>query len=328
MQQFQYHRPTTVEQALELFRKNDGAQYIAGGTNLVDLMKKYVATPAHLIDISRLPLDKIVRGEGGITIGALARNNDVAAHPDVRKYFGLLALAIENGASPQLRNMATVGGNLLQRTRCPYFYDVAMPCNKRSPGSGCGALQGTIQRNAAILGTSDTCVATFPSDMSVALAALDATVEVMDKMGKTRRIAFKDFHRLPGTTPDRDNELAPGDLVVSVFVPTPPFDKFQTYFKVRDRSSYAFALVSVAVGLHIEKEVVKDVRIALGGLAHKPWRATAAEAFLVGKTDNEANFKEAAKLVLAEAKALPGNAFKIPLAQNSIVAALSAAIVS
>ncbi len=326
MQQFQYHRPNTVEQALDLFRKNEGAQYIAGGTNLIDLMKKDVAAPAHLIDISRLPLQKIERTEAGITIGALARNSDVADHPDIRKSFKIIALALEQGASPQLRNMATVGGNLLQRTRCPYFYDVAVPCNKRTPGTGCGMAQGTMQRNAAILGSSDACVATFPSDLCVALAALDASVDVLDKSGKTRRIAFADFHRLPGSTPERDNELAAGDLVVAVFVPNSPFKKYHAYIKVRDRASYAFALVSVAVGLDVENSSIKAARIALGGVSHKPWRATAAEAFLLGKIDNEANFREAAKLAVSEAKALPGNTFKVNLAQKTIVAALNAAL--
>ncbi len=326
MQQFQYHRPGSVEQALDLFRKHEGAQYIAGGTNLLDLMKKDVAAPAHLIDISRLPLQQITRNDAGLTIGALARNSDVAAHTEVRKHFRLIATALEQGASPQLRNMATVGGNLLQRTRCPYFYDVATPCNKRAPGSGCGMAQGTMQRNAAIFGTSDACVATFPSDLSVALAALDASVEVIDKSGKTRRIAFADFHRLPGSTPERDNELAAGDLVVSVFVPNPPFKKHQSYIKVRDRASYAFALVSVAACLDVKEGIINAASIALGGVSHKPWRATAAEAFLAGKVDNEFNFREAAKLAVAEAKALPGNAFKVKLAEKTIVAALNAAL--
>ncbi len=322
MQLFQYHRPTDIKEALSLFQKNEGAQYIAGATNLLDLMKKNITTPAHLIDINRLPLRNITSDAAGLTIGALALNSDVAEHETVVSEYQLISQALLQGASPQLRNMATVGGNLLQRTRCPYFYDTAFPCNKRTPNSGCGAKDG-MNRGAAIFGASEACVATHPSDLCVALAALDAQVIVQSGKGE-RRIAFSDFHRLPGDTPEQDTVLQRGELITGVFVPANPFQRFAHYLKIRDRASYAFALVSVAVAYRVDNnEVIQDARIALGGVAHKPWRASEAEAFLKGKNNTEAVFRQAAALALISAKPLKHNAFKVKMAENAIIHALN-----
>jgi xanthine dehydrogenase YagS FAD-binding subunit len=322
MKLFQYHRPTDTQSALDLFQKNEGAQYIAGATNLLDLMKKDIVAPDHLIDISRLPLNSIQNGPLGVTIGALALNSDVAMHQIITKQYPLVAQALLAGASPQLRNMATVGGNILQRTRCPYFYDIAMPCNKRQPGSGCGAKEG-FNRMSAIFGASDSCVAVHPSDLCVALAALDATITV--KSAKQERIIdFKDFHRLPGNTPEKDNILEKGELITSITIPKNNFAKYHNYMKVRDRASYAFALVSVAVAFEIKDSVILDARIVLGGVAHKPWRAYEAEAYLKGKSDSENSFKTAAALVVKEAKPLTHNAFKVKMAEQTVLAAMLA----
>jgi xanthine dehydrogenase YagS FAD-binding subunit len=322
MKPFQYHRPTDTQSALDLFQKNEGAQYIAGATNLLDLMKKDVVSPNHLIDISRLPLKSIENGPLGITIGALALNSDVAIHEIIAQKYPLVAHALLAGASPQLRNMATVGGNILQRTRCPYFYDIAMPCNKREPGSGCGAKAG-FNRMSAIFGASDDCVAVHPSDLCVALAALDATITV--KSAKQERIInFKDVHRLPGNTPEKDNILEKGELITSITIPKNNFAEYHHYMKVRDRASYAFALVSVAVAFEIKDSVIVDARIALGGVAHKPWRAYEAEAFLKGKPNTENIFKLAAAIVVKEAKPLTHNAFKVKMAEQTVIAAMLA----
>ena len=303
-----------------------GARPVAGGTNLIDLMKEGVMAPPALVDINALGLDKVeTSAEGGLRLGALARNADTAYHPLVRKRYPLLSAAILAGASPQLRNMATNGGNLMQRTRCVYFYDVGTPCNKREPGSGCPARDG-LNRQHAILGTSEHCIATHPSDMCVALRALDATVHVRS-LGGTRSIAFADFHRLPGERPELDNTLQDGELITHLTLPDAErFADHAAYIKVRDRLSYAFALVSVAAALELAPGGrIRAARIALGGVAHKPWRVEEAESALEGRQAGEEAFGAAADLVLRGARGHGENDFKIPLARNAIVQALSRA---
>jgi xanthine dehydrogenase YagS FAD-binding subunit len=324
MNQFQYVRPTKQQAAIDAVAKDTNAKFIAGGTNLVDLMKRGVMTPQKLVDINRLPLNKIERQGNGLRIGALALNSAVADNPQVRAAQPLLALALNAGASAQLRNMATVGGNMLQRTRCSYFYDVTMPCNKREPGTGCGALEG-INRMHAIFGFSDKCIAVHPSDMSVALVALDATVLVSGPKGD-RRIAFADLHRLPGDMPEKDTTLEPGELITGVEVPDGPFTKHVHYQKVRERASYAFALLSVAAALDIDgSNTIKAARLAMGGVAHKPWRLAAAEQALVGQPATEASFRRAAEVAMQGAKAFKYNAYKLKLGPNTIVQALRTA---
>lgn len=321
---FQYSRAGTVAEAVRQMAANPEAKVIAGGTNLVDLMKADVARPPQLIDISRLPLDKVEEtAGGGLRIGALVRNSDLAYHALVEQRYPMLSSAILAGASQQLRNMASTGGNLLQRTRCTYFYDIAAPCNKREPGSGCSAIGG-LNRMNAILGTSDACIAVHPSDMCVALAVLEATVHVTGSRGE-RAIAFADFHRLPGDAPQRDNTLAADELVTAVELPPRGFATNYTYLKIRDRLSYAFALVSVAVGLELEGGAIQEARFALGGVAHKPWRNAEAEAALRGRPADEATFAQAADLVLREAKGFGHNSFKIDLARRALIRALSQA---
>ena len=321
---FQYSRAGTVAEAVRQMAANPEAKVIAGGTNLVDLMRMDVARPAQLIDISRLPLDKVEEtAGGGLRIGALVRNSDLAYHVLVERRYPMLSSALLAGASQQLRNMASTGGNLLQRTRCTYFYDIATPCNKREPGSGCSAIGG-LNRMNAILGTSDACIAVHPSDMCVALAVLEATVHVTGARGE-RTIAFADFHRLPGDTPQRDTNLAADELVTAVELPPQAFATNYTYLKIRDRLSYAFALVSVAVGLELEGGTIREARFALGGVAHKPWRNAQAEAALRGRPADEASFAQAADLVLREAKGFGHNTFKIDLARRAIIRALSQA---
>jgi len=321
---FKYARAGTVAEAISQKVANPEATFIAGGTNLVDLMRSDVAKPAQLIDISRLPLDKVEEtAGGGLRIGALVRNADIAYHPLVEQRYPMLSSALLAGASQQLRNMATAGGNLLQRTRCAYFYDVATPCNKREPGSGCSAIGG-LNRMNAILGTSDACIAVHPSDMCVALVVLEATVHVTGPRGD-RAIALADFHRLPGSTPERDTNLAADELVTSIELPPRGFAANYTYLKIRDRLSYAFALVSVAVGLELEGGTMREARFALGGVAHKPWRNAQAEAALRGRPAGDAAFAQAADLVLREAKGFGHNTFKIDLARRAIVRALSQA---
>jgi len=320
MSPFAYARPTALDEALRLAGPH--ARFIAGGTNLLDLMKENVERPQRLIDITGLPLHELTDTvDGGLLIGALVSNSDLAWHPRVERDYPLLAQAILAGASPQLRNMATTGGNLLQRTRCLYFYDTATPCNKREPGSGCSALKG-LNRNHAILGASEHCVATHPSDMCVALAALQAKVHVAGPQG-ARVIAFADFHRLPGDEPQRDNVLAQDELITAIELPPAGFAAHSHYLKVRDRESYAFALVSVAAALDIDGHVIRDARIALGGVAHKPWRNPDAEAALVGKPATPANFRLAADLLLDGANGLGRNTFKIELARQAVVRALN-----
>jgi xanthine dehydrogenase YagS FAD-binding subunit len=321
---FRYSRASSVADAVHQLAGDPAAKFIAGGTNLVDLMKMDVERPTRLIDISRLPLDKVEEtAAGGLRIGALVRNTDLAYHPVVEKRYPMLSSAIMAGASQQLRNMASTGGNLMQRTRCAYFYDTATPCDKRDPGSGCSAINGHNRMNA-ILGTSDACIAVHPSDMCVALAALEATVHVASVSGE-RTIALVDFHRLPGTTPQRDTNLHPGEMITAVELPSAGFATNYTYLKIRDRLSYAFALVSVAVGLELDGNTIKQARFALGGVAHKPWRDDRAEAALRGRPADETAFAQAADIVLGEAKGFGDNTFKIDLARRSIVRALSQA---
>ncbi len=320
---FEYIRAFTAKGATDAAIKNKAAAFIAGGTNLVDLMKKEVIAPQRLIDINGLPLKQITPGAKGITIGALALNSEVAEHEIVKANYPLLAMALNAGASPQLRNMATVGGNMMQRTRCTYFYDIAMPCNKRKPGSGCGALQG-YNRMHAIFGSSSACIAVHPSDMCVALAAMNATVTVSGQKGE-RKILFTDFHRLPGTTPEKDNSLQPGELITAVSVPSNLFNK-NYYLKIRDRASYAFALVSVAVALEVKDDIIKSARLAMGGVAHKPWRLEETEKFLTGKSITKENFAAAAEAAMKGAKTYGHNNFKIKLGKAAITEALMKAV--
>jgi xanthine dehydrogenase YagS FAD-binding subunit len=326
MRPFKYSLATDSSAAFQHISANTAAKFLAGGTNLIDLMKEDVERPDELVDISRLTFTQIkTLSNGNISIGAMVKNTDTANHPLIRQNFPLLTQAILSGATPQIRNMATNGGNLLQRTRCQYFYDTAMPCNKREPGSGCGALEG-FNRIHAIFGWSEKCVAVHPSDMCVALAALDSAVKVRGADGKERSIPFLDFHRLPGNTPEKDSNLASGDLITEVEIPKNNFSARSYYLKVRNRSSYDFALVSVAAGLEIEKDKIKQARIALGGVAHKPWRALEAEKFLVGKSVIEVNFKEAAEVEMKNAKPLEHNKFKIELGRRAMVRALTQAM--
>jgi xanthine dehydrogenase YagS FAD-binding subunit len=321
---FQYARANDVADAVRQASAEPTAKFIAGGTNLIDLMKEDVEQPTRLIDISRLPLKTVEEtAEGGLRIGALVPNSDLAYHPLVAQRYPILASAILAGASAQLRNMASTGGNILQRTRCYYFYDIATPCNKRTPGSGCSAVAG-LNRMHAILGTSETCIAVHPSDMCVALAALEATVHVAGPSG-SRVIAFADFHRLPENTPERDTNLQPNEIVTAVELPARGFAANYTYLKIRDRLSYAFALVAVAAVLELEGDTIKQARLALGGVAHKPWRDPSAEAALRGQTADRSAFNRAADVLLRDAKGFEHNAFKIDLARRAIVRALSQA---
>ena len=318
---FQYIRAKDVADAVHQISSDPAAKIIAGGTNLIDLMKEDVERPSRLIDISRLPLRSVEEtADGGLRIGALVPNSDLAYHPLIAQRYPMLASAILAGASAQLRNMASTGGNLLQRTRCHYFYDITTPCNKRQPGSGCSAIAG-LNRMHAILGTSDACIATHPSDMCVALAALDATVHVAGPTG-ARAIAFSDFHRLPEDTPQRDTNLHPNEIVTAVELPARGFATNYTYLKIRDRLSYAFALVSVAAALEVEAGTIKEVRLALGGVAHRPWRDPSAEAALRGRNADQSTFNRAADVLLRDARGFERNAFKIDLARRAVVRAL------
>jgi xanthine dehydrogenase YagS FAD-binding subunit len=321
---FQYARATDVADAVRQIAADPAAKFIAGGTNLIDLMKYDVERPARLIDITNLPLKTIEEtSNGGLRIGALVPNSDLAYHPLIEERYPLLSSAIRAGASQQLRNMATTGGNLLQRTRCFYFYDTATPCNKREPGSGCSAING-INRINAILGTSDNCIATHPSDMCVALAALDATVHVAGPAGE-RAIAFADFHRLPGDTPQIDSNLASTEIITAIELPPQGFAANYSYLKIRDRLSYAFALVSVAAAMEIEGNRIKEARIALGGVAHKPWRKAEAEMALRGEAVDRTAFRKAADILLRDARGFAHNTFKIALASRAIERTLTQA---
>ena len=321
---FHYARANDVRDAVRQIAGDPNAKFVAGGTNLIDLMKMDVERPTKVIDITRLPLKQVENTPaGGLRIGALVRNTDLAYHPLVEQRYPVLASAIMAGASQQLRNMATTGGNLLQRTRCPYFYDTAAACNKREPASGCSAIDGH-NRMHAILGGSDACIATHPSDMCVALAMLEAKVRVSGASGD-RVIAFADFHRLPGDTPQRDTNLNAGEIIIAVELPPKGFATNYTYLKTRDRLSYAFALVSVAVGLELDGDTIKEGRFALGGVAHKPWRDPRAEAELRGQPANVATFARATDVLLSDAKGYAHNTFKIDLARRCIVRALTQA---
>ena len=318
---FEYARATDVADAIRQMAADPAAKFIAGGTNLIDLMKYDVERPMRLIDITHLPLKTVDEtADGGVRVGALVPNSDLAYHPLIEKRYPLLSSAILAGASQQLRNMASTGGNLLQRTRCFYFYDVATPCNKREPGSGCSAMNG-INRINAVLGTSESCIATHPSDMCVALAALEAKVHVAGATGE-RTIAFDDFHRLPGDTPQLDNNLQPSEIITAIDLPARGFPDHYAYLKVRDRTSYAFALVSVAAALDMKGGVITEARLALGGVAHKPWRNADAEAMLKGIEATRDHFEAVAFAMLRDAKGFRHNTFKITLAQRAIVRAL------
>lgn len=300
-------------------------KFLGGGTNLIDLIKEGVEQPDQLVDINRLPLAQIEElPQGGIRIGGLARNSDTANHPLIRERYPVLSQAFLAGASAQLRNKATVGGNLLQRTRCYYFTDTTMPCNKRSPGSGCAAIDG-YNRIHAILGTSEHCIATHPSDMCVALAALDAVVRVQGAKGE-RQISITNFHRLPGDTPHLDTNLQHGELITAVDLPVLPFARKSYYLKLRDRTSYAFALVSVAAALDIQQGTIREARVAMGGVAHKPWRAVEAERILTGAPTNEATFQRAAEATMREARGYEHNNFKIEMGKRAIVRALQTVV--
>lgn len=314
MKPFTYEKATSPAEAAAAAARNKGAKFVAGGTNLLDLMKLQIETPTHLIDINDLKLDRIeTTANGGLRIGALVRNTDLAANGSVRQDYGVLSRALLAGASGQLRNQATTAGNLLQRTRCPYFYDTNLPCNKRNPGSGCGALGG-VSRQHAIIGVSDACIATHPSDMAVAMRVLDAVIDTVRPDGTTRTIPIADFHKLPGTTPHIENALAPGELIVAVTLPRPA-GGVQVYRKVRDRASYAFALVSVAVIVQPDG----TGRVALGGVAHKPWRVEAAERTI------DRGAKGVVSMLLADARTTADNAFKVPLVERALASVLSEA---
>jgi xanthine dehydrogenase YagS FAD-binding subunit len=326
MKPFEYIRARSVEDAVRAKAGNPGAKFLGGGTNLIDLMKYDVEEAAQLIDLTRLSLAGIEPlPNGGLRIGALVRNGDLARHPRVVKAYPVLSQALLAGASPQLRNMATTGGNLLQRTRCYYFYDTAFPCNKREPGSGCSAIEG-YNRMHAILGQSTDCIATHPSDMAVAMAALDAVVQVQGPAGM-RSIPILEFHRLPGDTPHLDTNLQPDELIVAVDLPPALVAANSRYLKVRDRASYAFALVSAAVALDAQNGRIRDARIALGGVAHKPWRALEAERALAGQPLNEGTLRKAADLALSNAVGYEHNRFKIELAKRTIVRAMMEIVV-
>ncbi|MBV6624524.1 MAG: xanthine dehydrogenase family protein subunit M [Rivularia sp. (in: Bacteria)] len=322
MNPFTYIRADNQDTAIKNVARKQ-TKFIAGGTNLLDLMKEGVEQPQQLIDINRLELEKIEGINNGLSIGALVKNSDMANHPMVRQRYPLLSQALLAGASPQLRNMATTGGNLMQRTRCYYFYNMAMPCNKRVPGSGCAAIEG-FNRIHAILGATDACIATHPSDMCVALSALDAVVKVKGLKGE-RFIKATDFHRLPGDTPQIETELQPDELITAVLLPESPFARNSHYLKVRDRQSYAFALVSVAAALEMDNNTISQGRLALGGVAHKPWRAVEAEKILTGAKADEKTFQAVAEAALKDAKTYEHNAFKVEMVKRAIVQALNTA---
>jgi xanthine dehydrogenase YagS FAD-binding subunit len=321
MKAFTYQRADSTARAAAAALK-PGTKIIAGGTNLLDLMKLQIETPSNLVDINRLPLDKIEETpDGGLRVGALVRNSDLAADVRVRRHYGVLSRALLAGASAQLRNKATTGGNLLQRTRCYYFYDVTKPCNKRNPGSGCAALAG-FNRIHAILGASEHCIATHPSDMAVAMQALDANVETVNREGETKVIPISEFYRLPGKTPEIETSLKPGEIITAVKLPSPPAGQ-QIYRKIRDRASYAFALVSVAAIVDSTQGRIRSARLAFGGLAHRPWRTAMAEQRLTNAPANTTSFNAAADAVLDGARGFGGNDFKIPLTRRTLHSVLA-----
>ena len=320
MRPFTYTGTTNKDEALKAFTKT--SHYLSGGTNLVDLMKEHVEQPDQLIHVKNLQYNSISKNkDGSYTIGAMLSNADTANHKDIRSNYPLLSMAMLSAATAQIRNMATNGGNLLQRTRCPYFFETSMPCNKREPGSGCGALNG-MNAQHAVFGYSDNCIATNPSDMCVALAAIGATVEVQKVDGNSRTIDFEDFHRLPGDQPEKDTNLEPGELITHIHLAKPELSNHYAYVKIRERSSYAFALVSVAAGFQVEDGKISDIGLAMGGVAHKPWKLIEAEDFLIGKKPTQANFAKAAELAMKDAKPFEGNTYKVPMGKNAIVRAL------
>jgi xanthine dehydrogenase YagS FAD-binding subunit len=324
MNNFAYTRAADAADAARQIAADPNARFVAGGTNLIDLMKANVMQPSRLIDISRLPLNKVEEtADGGLRIGALVPNTDLAYHPLIEARYPLLSSAIMAGASQQLRNMASSAGNLMQRTRCYYFYDTASSCNKRMPGTGCSALTGR-NRIHAILGASASCIATHPSDMCVALAVLDANVRTLSAGGE-RVIPIREFHRLPGNTPQIDTNLRSDEIITAIELPAKGFSSNYTYLKIRDRASYAFALVSIAVGLQLEDSIITEARLALGGVAHKPWRDENAEALLVGTAANSDSFARVADILLRDAKGYGDNDFKIALARRGIIRALTQA---
>ena len=325
MNNFSYARATDVADAVGELSKDNRAKFIAGGTNILDLMKYNIEHHARLVDVTRLPLKRIEENEmGGLRLGALCTNAETAYHAEVERRYPVLSKAILAGASPQLRNMATNGGNPMQRTRCYYFYDVATPCNKREPGTGCSAIEG-FNRMHAIFGWSDHCIATYPGDMANALAALEAVVNVTGASGD-RQIKFEDFHRLPGDTPNIDNNLRGDEIITSIDLPEKGFVEHHAYLKLRDRTSYAFALVSVTVGLEMDGDAIKEARLVLGGVAHKPWRDREAEKSLNGKTATKENFQAVAETIFKDAKGFEHNAFKIELGKRAVVRALRQAV--
>jgi xanthine dehydrogenase YagS FAD-binding subunit len=323
MRPFTYTNANNKEQALKAANQN--SHYLGGGTNLVDLMKEDVERPDQLININNLDYNKITTNKnGGLTMGAMLSNSETANHPNIRKNYPLLSMAMLSAASAQIRNMATNGGNLLQRTRCPYFFETSMPCNKREPGSGCGAING-MNALHAIFGYSESCIAVHPSDMCVALAAIGASVEVEKKDGTSRMIEFTDFHRLPGEQPDKDTNLMLGELITAIHLPKPIFSDHYYYLKIRERSSYAFALLSVAAGLQLNGGVITKAGLAMGSVAHKPWKLTKAEAYLAGKKPSLANFEAAAELEMRDAKPFKDNKYKVEMGTKAIVRALTQA---
>ncbi|WP_299154094.1 xanthine dehydrogenase family protein subunit M [uncultured Christiangramia sp.] len=323
MRPFTYTNAKNTQEAL--LKTTATTHYLAGGTNLVDLMKEDVERPDQLVDVNNLEFNKIEKNQsGGWSLGAMLSNSDTANHPDIRQNYPLLSMAMLSAATAQIRNMATNGGNLLQRTRCPYFFETSMPCNKREPGSGCGAIDG-MNAVHAIFGYSKECIATHPSDMCVALAAMGAEVEVQKTDGSSRKISFNEFHRLPGDRPEKDTTLEEGELITQIHLSSPEFADNYYYLKIRERSSYAFALISVAAGLSIQNGMISKVGLAMGGVAHKPWKLSEAEDFLKGKKANTENFEKAAELALKDAKPFEKNKYKVEMGKKAIVRALEQA---
>ncbi len=319
MKPFNYTKTDDLKQSLS--QKDETAQFIAGGTNLVDLMKKNVSQPDTLIDITKALPDTVEKSSNAVSVGAMARNTAVATNDTILAEYPLVAKALLSGASQQIRNMASIGGNLLQRTRCPYFYDTTTPCNKRKPGSGCSAYEGE-NRMSAVIGYNEQCVAVHPSDLCVALSALEAKVNITDSDNKAKSIAFDDFLKLPGTTPQKDNTLPDNALITAIEIPQYPFHKNYAYVKVRERDSYAFALISVAAALHLEGNKIVKARLASGGVAHQPWRWKASEQFLEGKAANATNFSEAALIAIKDIEPLSHNGFKVNMLKGAIETAL------
>ncbi|KLT67049.1 xanthine dehydrogenase family protein subunit M [Pedobacter sp. BMA] len=325
MRPFTYTGAKTTAEALKAANANSNSHYLGGGTNLLDLMKEDVERPNELIEVANLEHKQVIRNEkGGLTLGGMLNNSETANHRDVRTWYPLLSMAMLSAATAQIRNMATNGGNLLQRTRCPYFFEVSMPCNKREPGSGCGALTG-MNALHAIFGWNDKCIAVHPSDMAVALAAIGATIEARQTDGSSRMIEIAEFHRLPGDTPEKDTNLEAGELITAIHLPRPDFSTHYYYLKIRERASYAFAIISVAAGLQVTDGKIIKAGLAMGGVAHKPWKLTSAENYLSGKTPNQANFEAAARLAMKEAKPLEDNKYKVKMGEKAIIRALTQA---